>query len=201
MRTRSTPPGPQAATPASVEPADRPSEAPPAASVPDLEELVRRHEPGLRSFLLFLGCPRASLDDLLQDVFVAVLRSPFEERSDTSTGAYLRTVARHLLLKARRRDGRVRPLEDPLLDGARAEQVWSEEFDRDDEGAGYLEALRRCLEQLRGRARAALRLRYEEGLGRSAIAERLELGESGVKSVLVRARRRLRTCVEEKLAR
>ena len=79
-----------------------------------------------------------------------------------------------------------------------AEAAWVD-YEREDGGEGYLGALRECMRRLKGRAREVLELRYELSLRRVAIAERLGMAESGVKSVLVRARRTLRDCVEARL--
>ena len=162
-------------------------------ATPDVAALVRRHQSAVRSFLLYLGCPRPLLDDLVQETFLSVLSSPFEDRGEASTAAYLRTVARHHFLKAMRRERR-QPL---VMDIAGAESAWVE-YLGEDGGHSYLAALRECLAILRGRTAEVLRLRYGESQRRTAIATRFGLSESGVKSILVRARRRLRDCVERK---
>lgn len=159
-----------------------------------VEELVRRHQATVRGFLVFLDCPRAMLDDLVQDVFLSVLGSGFEQRGPAASAAFLRTVARNLFLKAMRRARK----EPPIADLAGAEAAWLD-FEREDGGESYLEALRDCLRRLKGRASEILRLRYEVSMQRAAIAGRLGMTESGVKSVLVRTRRKLRGCVERSL--
>jgi RNA polymerase sigma-70 factor (ECF subfamily) len=159
-----------------------------------VEELVLRHQDSVRGFLLFLGCPAAKVDDLVQDAFLAVLSGGFADRGDASAGAYLRKVARHLFLKSLRNEER-RPR---VLDLAAAEGAWTR-FEGDDGGDRYLQALRHCLEGLAGRPREVLDLRYHENLQRNAIARALGLSESGVKSILVRTRQRLRDCVERRL--
>lgn len=164
-----------------------------APGAPDgaaVEALVRAHEGDLRGFLRYLGCPSAEVDDLLQETFLTFLSARFEERDDRSTARFLRSIARHLFLKSLRRRDR----QPPSLDLEAAESVWAR-FQDDGGGAPYLDALRRCLGALQGRAKEALELRYASGMARSAIADRLELSESGVHSILVRARRRLRECV------
>lgn len=158
-------------------------------------ELVRRHQHSVRGFLLFLGCPGDLVDDLVQDVFLSVLSSSFEQRSDAATAAFLRVVARNLYVKAMRRERRRLRVDD--WDGLEA--AWTE-FEGGDFGEGYLTALRECLGGLPERARQVIGLRYGEDLGRVHIAGRLGMSESGVKSVLVRARRRLRECIERRLA-
>ena len=160
-----------------------------------LEELVREHQSALRGYLAFLGCARSQIDDLVQDVFLSVLARGFEDRGHASTSAYLRVVARHLHLKALRRDRRAPPLEN--LDAA--DRAWAA-FERDDGGEGYRDALRACLERVEGRAREVLRLRFESGLAQAEIGAALGLAESGIHSILVRAKKRLRACIERRLA-
>jgi len=163
----------------------------------EVEALVRRHQASVRGFLVFLGCPPDRLDDLVQDVFLSVLSAPFENRGDASTAAFLRTVARNLFFKAMRRERRQVALAE-AADAARAELAWVE-FQRDDGGRGYMGALRECLDGVRGRAATVLRLRYDQGARLVHIAEGLGLTESGVKSILVRTRKKLRDCIERRL--
>ena len=160
-----------------------------------VEALVRQHQASVRGYLTFLGCPPDRLDDVLQDVFLSVLAAGFEDRGERSTAAYLRTVARNLFLKSLRGERRLQPLGD--LD--EVDCAW-EEFEGDDGGQSYLSALRDCLRGVRGRAADALALRYQKGLRLLAIAERMELTEAGVKSILVRTKKRLRGCIERRLA-
>jgi RNA polymerase sigma factor (sigma-70 family) len=159
--------------------------------VQQVERLVRHHEPSVRGFLRFMGCPADLIDDLVQDVFLSVLASNFEERNDPSTAAFLRRVARNLLLKALGRKRR-----EPLLgDLSLSEEIWIE-FEAEDGGNAYVDALRGCFGLLAPRATEVLKLRYTSMLGGVAIAEHLGLKEAGVKSILVRAKKRLRDCIE-----
>jgi RNA polymerase sigma-70 factor (ECF subfamily) len=161
----------------------------------EIEALVQRHQGSVRGFLVFLGCPRERIDDLVQDVFVSVLSAGFEHKGDASTTVFLRKVTRHLFLKTMQRERRMIAIPDLVL----AERAWIG-FERDDGGRGYLEALRACLERVHGRAARALDLRYRAGRPLEAIARELGVREAGVKSMLVRARRALRECIERRLA-
>jgi RNA polymerase sigma-70 factor (ECF subfamily) len=164
-------------------------------SAEPVEELVRRHQGAVRGYLIVLGCPGRLLDDLIQDTFLSMLSSGFEDRGQASTAAFLRKVARHLFLKTMQRERR--QLDHADLLGS--EQAWSG-FERDDGGERYLVALRECLARLRERTREVILMRYRDQLQQAAIASRLGLSASGVKSILVRTRRALRECVERRLA-
>jgi RNA polymerase sigma-70 factor, ECF subfamily len=160
-----------------------------------IEQLVRKHQSHLRGFLTYLGCPRPMLDDLIQETFLSVLSSRFEERGEHSTAAFLRTVARNLFLKAMRRERR----QPRSMDLAGVEKAWVE-FQGEDRGNSYLTALRDCLRRVGGRPAKVLEMRYRGNMRRAAIASHLGLSESGIKSILVRTRRKLRECVERKRA-
>jgi RNA polymerase sigma-70 factor (ECF subfamily) len=161
----------------------------------EVEALVRRHQAAIRGYLAYLGCPAGLLDDLVQDVFLSVLSSRFEDRGEARAAAFLRTVARHLLLKTLSRSRR----EPPVVDFVGAEAAWHE-YEGGDEGETYLLALRECLGRSSRRTQEVLRLRYAAALSQNEIADRIGMGVAGVKSVLVRGRKALRECIERRLA-
>ena len=160
----------------------------------DLTALVRQHQRELWRYARFLGASANQADDLLQEAFLAVHRKPFQQRDDAQTAAYLRTVVRRCLLMARRREGR--QVSTVALEAA--EQVWS------DHGAGagwneYTAALTQCLEGVNGRVRISLDLFYRDQLSREQIAQQLDMKPEGVKTMLRRAREKLRDCVQRKV--
>lgn len=156
-----------------------------------ITRLVQRQQRPLAAYLAALGCPRGQIQDLVQDGFLALLRARFEERSAGSTAAYLRRTVRNAYFKWLR--------EPPeALDVEALEAAWSE-YDGDDGGESYVEALRACLQGRPARDHEALRLRYGQDLPRAEIGRRLELSEGGVKSVLLLCKQRLRACIERRL--
>ena len=161
---------------------------------PDILSLVQAHQAGIWRHLRFLGCAPDEADYLTQETFLSVLARPFEDRGPQAAAAYLRTVARNLLLNRRRRPGAFASLED-MQD---AEEAWTSRI-HDDTGEEYLQALRDCLETLSARARQALELQYRDGLSRTRIAEAVAVSEEGAKSLLQRSKEALRGCVESKV--
>jgi len=160
----------------------------------DANTVVDAHQVGIWRYLRFLGCEPSEADDICQETFLSVLEAPFEDHDNAATASYLRTVARNLLLKAKRHSARKPRVEDL----ERAEDVWAR-VAAADSGDGYVDALRRCLAQMKGRARLALDLRYRESRSRAQIAAQLQIHEDGVKSLLQRARSSLRDCIERRL--
>ena len=105
----------------------------------DLDAVVREHQADVWRYLRYLGAAASDADDLCQETFLAVARTPFELRSRSETAAYLRTAARNQLLMLRRRQGR----QVETVDLAAAERVWAEHAP---EGSSvpFLDALSAC---------------------------------------------------------
>ena len=87
----------------------------------DLASLVREHQADVWRYLRYLGAAAEDADDLTQETFLAVARTPFELRSRGETAAYLRTAARNQLLMLRRKQGR----QMSTVELAAAEEVWA----------------------------------------------------------------------------
>ena len=160
----------------------------------DLSELVERHQAEIWRYLRYLGAQAAEADDLVQETFLAVARSSFEQRSPQETTGYLRTTARNQFLSLRRKQKR----EVLTARVEAAEAVWVEHA-AGDLWNGQVSAIRDCVEKLEGRARHAIDLHYREKTSRTTIAERLGMKPDGVKTLLRRTRALLRECVERAL--
>lgn len=155
----------------------------------DVVRLVRSHQAEVWRYVRYLGASTELADDLVQETFLQLLRTPFQERTPAETAQWLRTVARNQFVRSFRRP----PL--PLADLDAIEVAWTD-FAGDDAGSRSLAALRACVERLAGRPRDVVRWHYEERCSRAEISARLGIGEDGVKSLLRRTREVLRACIE-----
>jgi RNA polymerase sigma-70 factor (ECF subfamily) len=143
-----------------------------------------------------MGAAADDADDLTQETFLAVARSPLELRSRGETAAYLRTAARNQLLMLRRKQGR----QVCTVELAAAEEVWATQHP---EGCAsvFLDALSACCESLSGRGREAIHQFYRQGQSREQLAANLGMTSDGVKTLLRRTRDALRQCIERRLHR
>lgn len=160
----------------------------------DVSRLVRQHQTGLWRFLRALGCDPAAAEEIAQDTFVTVLRRPFEVVDDRSAAAYLRTVAKRLLWKRRRRTGRPPTLAPEAIEAAFVAEGG-------DEADAIVETLRRCVARLDERDRALVDAHYRDGVSRAELARRFDMSEDGVKSWMRRVRGGLRACLERAVPR
>jgi RNA polymerase sigma-70 factor (ECF subfamily) len=163
----------------------------------DPARLIETHQTGVWRYLRAMGCDAEAADDLTQETFLKVLQNPFDDYDRRATAAYLRKVAYHLLVTAKRRGGRVTAVED-IEAFEQLDSRWNA-WAGEDEGEALLEALTECLRQLTERARQALQLRFGEKATRARIAASLEITEHGAKNLMQRAKKQLRSCIEGKM--
>ena len=158
----------------------------PPRDAPDYRELasalVERHRPALARYLRVLGARADELDDLLQESFLVLLDRSFVFTGDGQTRTFLRTTARHLFLRRHR---------NLLPQVEAADQVWDRRCVEDD-GDGYVDALRTCLQALPARSRALVLECHEPDAVRDVVARRFGLSTEGVKTALRRLRATLR---------
>lgn len=160
------------------------------------EAVVREHQASVWRYLRYLGCDPATADELTQEAFLALLQAVVPDRGIRTVGAWLRGTARHLAYARFRSQVRLRASLRELSD-ASTEAGWND-YALDDGGAAYRSALDACLATLTERERHALMARHGEGNSREAIASSLGIGIEGTKSLLRRAKARLRTCIEKR---
>ncbi len=160
----------------------------------DWEVRLREHQSWLRSVVLArVGEPQA-VDDVMQEVAVAVVanRAPLADSRKLAPWLYQIAVRQSLLY--RRKHGRRRKLVDRY-----AVRLQPKESDsRSPDPLQWLlaeeqaEQVRFAMQELSGRDREILLLKYHHGWSYREISAHLHISESAVEARLHRARKRLR---------
>lgn len=165
-------------------------------SAAQIEQMVQAHQGHLLRYLRWLGCDDNLAADMAQETFVKVITGDFHSDNPQAMGAYLRTTARNFYLMHLRRDRRnvALPEEDVL------EAAWAEN-EGEDFGESYRRALQECMKGLAERARQALMLRYGENASREEISKATGLDPEGAKTLLRRAKDKLKECIEKKVGK
>jgi RNA polymerase sigma-70 factor (ECF subfamily) len=165
-----------------------------------IDGLVREHLPALRGYLASLGAHADLIDDLAQDVFLAVLRHPDRYDATRPIRGWIFGIARNLLRQEFRRDrvdARVRQgLAMRALASDDTPPTGDEESLSSDRALG---ALKQCMETLGQRARQLVDLHYRERVPTHEIAAAVGMGDSAVRMGLLRAREALRGCVGQRI--
>ena len=163
----------------------------------DPSQLINDHQTGIWRYLRALGCEANEAEDLTQETFLAVLRKPFDYYGKAAAASYLRKVAYHRFISARRRTGK----EVVTSEIERIDESWSKWMsERQQDGSEVVDALSDCMKQLGERARWALEMRFRDKLPRAQIAENLKITEHGAKNLMQRAKQKLRECVDTKMS-
>jgi RNA polymerase sigma factor (sigma-70 family) len=158
----------------------------------DWAGLLARHARWLRTVLLARSGEPAAVDELFQDITVAVLRKPPVQVAEARRPAWLYAVAVKTALLYRRRQGRQRRLV------ARCETNGHQSSSPIDPLAWLLLAEREqliqtALQALAPKDRELLLLKYTEDWSYCDLADHLGLTVSAVEARLHRARSRLRS--------
>ncbi len=164
----------------------------PAAS--GLAALIVAHQAMVWRYLRMLGADPDEADDLMQDTFLRAAEGVQRGEELLAPAAFLRAVARNLLIGARRR-ARRRPPNVEWIEAV--DSLVAKQPDAFDDRR--IVALSHCVERLQGRMRQAVEWHHIDGQPCQAMAQRLGIGLQGVKSLLSRAREILRQCIEQRI--
>jgi len=165
-------------------------------------EQVREHHAGLRGFVRSLGVDPLWVDDVAQEAFIVAYNRLDEFDHSRDFGAWLRGIARNLVINERRKDARrKRIISDNLTEVLIASSSASDEEDDEmgDLALVRLNALKECVKGLPEKSLRLLKSRYEDDNSAQDIAEEFSMNPPAVRKALERMRTALRECMEEKM--
>ncbi|NNE91511.1 MAG: sigma-70 family RNA polymerase sigma factor [Verrucomicrobiales bacterium] len=163
---------------------------------------VREHHAGLRAFIRSVGVDPMWVDDIAQEAFIVAYNRMEEFDTTRDFGAWVRGIARNLVINERRKDARrKRILSENLTDVLVSTTSVPEEEEEQlgDRATAKLIALRQCIADLPEKSMRLIRGRYEEDVSAPDLAEELDMKPPAVRKALERVRTALRKCMEEKL--
>ncbi len=155
------------------------------------------HQGAVRSYAARLAPDAVTADDLAQEVFLTALRSLDRVDEGLSLRAYLLGIARNLARMAWRDRLRGREVSGEAVFDLLAAR--SEEGEAPDRSERRRRALEDCLKHLPPRAQEVIFRHYRDEERCDEIARGLQTTPGNIRSILTRARRVLRECMEHKL--
>jgi RNA polymerase sigma-70 factor (ECF subfamily) len=154
-------------------------------------------QPMLAAFIRTLVPDFQQAEEVLQRVAVALVRKFDQYDPSRSFPAWAIGMAKFEVLYYRRQ----RATDKLVFDDELVEKIALSYQEFVEDGDPFREALENCLDDLKGRPRRAITLRYEKGLESQVIAKRLHISTGAVRMLLCRARKLLRQCVESRLGK
>jgi RNA polymerase sigma-70 factor, ECF subfamily len=165
-----------------------------AAHREHVQQLFLKHATHCKGFILGMMPNESLADDVFQEVFLVVTRKAETFTLGSNFSAWMRSIARHKVLEACRRQRRnAAYLSDDVLE-LLADSAPPDELET---GERLAQALRSCMEKLSDRARYLIDLRYLQQLSPEHIAQKMTITISSVNVMLSRTRAALRTCTEK----
>lgn len=155
-----------------------------------------RAQPVVTSFIFGLVRDRHDAEDLLQEVASEAFTNFARFDRSRSFTAWATTIARHRVTDHfRRRNARCELFDAETLSALAAahERLAPTEGDR-------RLALDRCLKTLGERSRRAIAMRYDENVGVTEIANRMQTSTATVSTMLYKARKALADCIRQRLS-
>jgi len=161
-------------------------------------EIVRRHEGAVRGFLTNYLFDSSIVDDLAQEVFLAVLTKIDRLEIPSSVKAWLVKAARNKAIDHLRKTSR-RTMDstvdiDKVVTDMQLERLTHDDVAADE--ADPLQKLATCLDRLRPAHRELIDEFYFEEMSAEAIAKSLGKSAGSVRMALCRIRRVLAKCIK-----
>ena len=178
---------------------------------PNVEEWFRDHADGLYRYSLLRVGDQAKAEDIVQETFLAALKSKDSFAGQSSARGWLFGILKHKILDHFRRESR----DQDVKQGYGAEdgvdqyfgmfcwikgfgpRFWTGDPHRALEDKQFLEVVQKCLRELPDRLRKVFILREMEELETREIQETVVAKSGHIRVMLHRARVRLRSCVEK----
>jgi RNA polymerase sigma-70 factor (ECF subfamily) len=154
-------------------------------------------QPTIAAFVRSLIQDYQQADEVLQRVAVTLVRKFDHYDPSRSFTAWAVGVAKYEVLYFRRE----RATDKHLFGDEIVEQIAIRYELMADDVDPLREALRQCLEQLKGRSKRVIELRYRRGMKSRAIADEMTLSAGAVRMLLCRVRESLRRCIERRVGK
>jgi RNA polymerase sigma factor (sigma-70 family) len=165
------------------------------------EELYRRYEERIGSFVGRIVRDESRAEDVTQEAFLSALRRLRATDAEIAFKPWIYEIARNAAIDSYRRSGRAQEVsidaDDSLRPSDRRRLVGSAAPDSALISSERLDNLRGALDELSETHHRVIVMRELEGLSYREIGDRLELTRAAVESTLFRARRRLEREYEE----
>ena len=160
------------------------------------KEVVKAYGPSMRVYLSGKLSDRLAVDDLMQEIFVAIFWNlkTFDGKSDL--GVWIRAVTRNKLMSYLRSHYSQKNSVNTMK--VKIEEALTAELDNfnPNENA-VIEKLKECISKQRELAADLIKARYFENESVTGMAERMNTTVSAISSELYRVRKQLKMCIEK----
>ena len=156
------------------------------------EDVLAPHLPMLLAYSRAICGDHHSAEDVVQETALIASRNLHNLFKEADFAGWLKAIARRQSLSARRKNLRLRPQLEAVI-----EQAY--EDPSPESTSPRRSALSECLKTLRERTGRIVRAHYFDGLSVKDMAEAFNLNSNTVKTILARARAALEECTQRQM--
>jgi RNA polymerase sigma-70 factor (ECF subfamily) len=161
--------------------------------------LLRETQAPLRGFVRMLGVSPDSVDDIAQETYLVAFERFAQFDRGTRFLAWLRTIARNIVMNEKRKDARRRRILNERLTDHLATQDVPEDALSGIMTAEIVAAMNECLEELPQKHRTLVEDRYANDENASVLGARLRKSAASIRQALMTTRATLQQCIERKV--
>jgi RNA polymerase sigma-70 factor, ECF subfamily len=160
------------------------------------KEVVQAYGPSMRVYLSGRLSDRLAVDDLMQEIFVAVYWNLSTYDGVSDLGAWVRAVTRNKLMSyLRTHYSQKNSINTKKVN---IEEALLQELDSyNPNESEVVEKLQECISAQKESAKDLIKARYFENESVMGMAERMDTTVSAISSELYRVRKQLKSCVEQ----
>jgi len=160
------------------------------------KEVVKAYGPSMRVYLTGRLSDRLAVDDLMQEIFVAVFWNLKTYDGKSDLGVWVRAVTRNKLMSFLRSHYSQKNSVNTMK--VKIEEALTAELDNFNPNENVVvERLKDCISKQRDIASELINARYFENESVTGMAERMDTTVSAISSELYRIRKQLKMCIEK----
>lgn len=160
------------------------------------KEVVKAYGPSMRVYLSGRLSDRLAVDDLMQEIFVAVFWNLKTYDCKSDLGVWIRAVTRNKLMSFLRSHYSQKNSVNTMK--VKIEEALSAELENFNTNENVVvERLKECIAKQRDIASELINARYFENESVTGMAERMNTTVSAISSELYRIRKQLKMCIEK----
>ncbi len=160
------------------------------------KEVVKAYGPSMRVYLTGRLSDRLAVDDLMQEIFVAVFWNLKTYDGKSDLGVWIRAVTRNKLMSYLRSHYSQKNSVNTMK--VKIEEALTAELDSYNPNENVVvERLKECISKQRDLASELINARYFENESVTGMAERMDTTVSAISSELYRIRKQLKMCIEK----
>ena len=164
----------------------------------DFDAIVARTHPQIRAYIAGMGVAPHEVDDVAQEVYIALFRGHDKMPAETTPDRWLRGIARNICLNHIRRSARRGRLHREALAELLADAT--SYCDRPESDGEFDGALEHCMRRLPQESKDLLCMRYRDDMTSQKIAEAVHSTSQAIRVALHRIRASLKRCIAQTAA-